>query len=52
MVKVSGRPTAPSASEYLLLSSHTRQVLETDAGTAWKPPNHKRLAYPDLFRLG
>ena len=34
-----GRPTALAATEYLLLSKRTRQVLETDAGTAWKPSN-------------
>ncbi len=32
-------PTALAATEYLLLSKRTRQVLETDAGTAWKPSN-------------
>ena len=30
-----GRPTAFAITEYLLLSKRTRQVLETDAGTAW-----------------
>ena len=38
-VKLTGRPTALAATEYLLLSKRTRQVLETDAGTAWKPSN-------------
>jgi hypothetical protein len=33
------RATAPAATEYLLLSKRTRQVFETDAGTAWKPSN-------------
>src|SRR3954471_20857685 len=34
-----GRPTALAATEYLLLSKRTRQVFETDAGTAWNPSN-------------
>ncbi len=34
-----GRPTALALTEYLLLSKRTRQVFETDAGTAWKPSN-------------
>jgi hypothetical protein len=32
-------PTALAATEYLLLSKRTKQVFETDAGTAWKPSN-------------
>jgi hypothetical protein len=28
-----------AATEYLLLSKRTRQVFETDAGTAWNPSN-------------
>jgi hypothetical protein len=32
-----GRPTALAATEYLLLSKCTRQVLEIEVGTAWKP---------------
>jgi hypothetical protein len=31
--------TALAATEYLLLSNRTRQVFETDAGTAWNPSN-------------
>ena len=34
-----GRPTALAATEYLLLSKRTKQVFETDAGTAWNPSN-------------
>jgi len=34
-----GRPTALAVTEYLLLSKRTRQVFETDAGTAWNPSN-------------
>lgn len=36
------RPTAEAATEYSLFSKRTRQVRETDAGTAWNPS--KRLA--------
>jgi len=32
-------PTALAATEYLLLSKRTKQVFETEAGTAWKPSN-------------
>jgi hypothetical protein len=32
-----GPPTAFAATEYLLLSKRARQVLEIEAGTAWKP---------------
>src|SRR6516162_562651 len=32
-------PAVLAATEYLLLSKRTRQVLETEAGTAWKPAN-------------
>ena len=33
------RAAALAATEYLLLSKRTKQVFETDAGTAWKPSN-------------
>jgi hypothetical protein len=33
------RPSDRAATEYLLLSKRTRQVLETEAGTAWNPSN-------------
>ena len=32
-------PDRAAATEYLLLSKRTRQVFETDAGTAWNPSN-------------
>jgi hypothetical protein len=32
-------PTALAVTEYLLLSKRTRQVFETEAGTAWNPSN-------------
>ena len=31
--------------EYLLLSKRTRQVFETDAGTAWNPSNRPRIGH-------
>src|SRR5271166_511250 len=37
-----GRPTALAFTEYLLLSKRTRQVFDTDAGSAWKPSNRPR----------
>ena len=37
-----GRPTALAATEYLLRSKRTRQVLETEARTAWKPSKAPR----------
>src|SRR6202035_2434124 len=39
-----GRPTAREATEYLLLSKRTRQVLETDACVAWNPSNGRESA--------
>jgi hypothetical protein len=35
-----GTADRAAATEYLLLSKRTRQVLDTDAGTAWKQSNH------------
>jgi magnesium-transporting ATPase (P-type) len=32
-------PPRRPITEYLLLSKRTRQVFETDAGTAWNPSN-------------
>ena len=32
-----GRPTALALTEYLLLSKRTRQVFDTEAGSAWNP---------------
>ena len=32
-----GRPTARASTEYRFFSNRTRQVLDTDAGTAWNP---------------
>src|SRR5271169_1920750 len=37
-----GRPTALAFTEYLLLSKRTRQVFDTEAGSAWKPSNRPR----------
>jgi hypothetical protein len=37
-----GRPTAAAETEYLLVSKRTRQVLETEAWTAWKPSKGPR----------
>jgi hypothetical protein len=41
-VNVDRRPTAPALSEYLLLSNRTRQVFETEAGSAWNPLKRPR----------
>src|SRR5262245_30099463 len=38
------RPTGPAATKYLLLSKRTKQVFETDAGTAWKQSKRPRSA--------
>jgi hypothetical protein len=32
-----GRPTALALTEYRLLSNRTRQVFDTEAGSAWNP---------------
>jgi len=32
-------PDRLAATEYFLLSKRTRQVFETEAGTAWNPSN-------------
>jgi hypothetical protein len=32
----------PALTEYLLLSKRTRQVFDTEAGSAWKPSNRPR----------
>ena len=37
-----GRPTALALTEYLLLSNLTRQVFDTEAGTAWNPSKRPR----------
>jgi hypothetical protein len=38
----SGRPTALSLTEYLLLSNRTWQVFDTEAGKAWNPSKPPR----------
>jgi hypothetical protein len=47
-----GRPTALAGTEYLLLSYRTRQVFETDAGTARKPSNRPACGNPCDVNLG
>jgi len=37
-----GRPTALALTEYLLLSNRTRQVFDTEAGSAWDPSKRPR----------
>src|ERR1700746_3440889 len=46
-----GRPTARAATEYLLLSKRTRQVLETEACVARNPSN-RPLIGTSLARSG
>jgi hypothetical protein len=44
-VNVDGRPTA-ALTEYLLLSNRTRQVFETEAGSAWNPSKRPANLWP------
>ena len=37
-----GRPTALALTEYRLLSNRTRQVFDTEAGSAWNPSKRPR----------
>jgi hypothetical protein len=45
-VNVDGRPTALALTDYLLLSNRTRQVFETEAGSAWNPSKRPADLWP------
>jgi hypothetical protein len=45
-VNVDGRPIALAVTEVLLLSNRTRQVFETEAGSAWNPSKRPANLWP------